>query len=76
VLSLAVCATLTSPAGAADAGRMAAGSSRLGDPDLALDMAGVVFAFNAVNRVADARGVELEYRFLRAAAAYPFTSRG
>jgi hypothetical protein len=28
-------------------------------------MAGVVFAFNTVNRVADARRVQLEYRFLR-----------
>src|SRR5262249_52726570 len=65
VLSLAVYATLTSPAGAADAGRLAAALSRLEDTELALDMAGVVFAFNAVNRVADARRVQLEYRFLR-----------
>ena len=30
-----------------------------------LDLAGVVFAFNTCNRVADARRVRLEYRFLR-----------
>jgi hypothetical protein len=28
-------------------------------------MAGVVFAFNTINRIADARRVQLEYRFLR-----------
>ena len=58
-------ATLAAPAGTADADRIATATIRLGDPGLALEMAGVVFAFNAVNRVADARRVRLEYRFLR-----------
>jgi hypothetical protein len=65
VLALAVCTTLASPAGAAGAEWMSSALSSLGDTDLALDMAGVVFAFNAVNRIADARRVKLEYRFLR-----------
>ena len=34
-------------------------------PDLLLETAGVVFAFNAINRIADARRVRLEYSFLR-----------
>jgi hypothetical protein len=36
-----------------------------GDSELVLEMAGVVFAFNTVNRVADARRVKLEFLFLR-----------
>ena len=65
VLALGVDATLSSPARGVDAVRLAEGVAVIGDLDLALDMAGVVFAFNTVNRVADARRVELEYASLR-----------
>ena len=65
VLALAVYATLASPVRKADADWIASASARIGDSDLLLDMAGVVFAFNTVNRVADARRVQLEYQFLR-----------
>jgi hypothetical protein len=44
---------------------IASAAARIGDSDLLLETAGVVFAFNTVNRIADARRVRLEYRFLR-----------
>jgi hypothetical protein len=65
VLALAVYATLASPANESDLERIASAAARIGDVDTVLEMAGVVFAFNVVNRVADARRVPLEYRVLR-----------
>ena len=44
---------------------IASAAARIGDADLLLETAGVVFAFNTINRIADARRVRLEYRFLR-----------
>ena len=44
---------------------MASAAARVGDADLLVEMAGVVFAFNTINRIANARRVQLEYRFLR-----------
>jgi hypothetical protein len=44
---------------------IASAAARVGDPDLLLETAGVVFAFNTINRIADARRVRLEYSFLR-----------
>jgi hypothetical protein len=44
---------------------IASAAARVGDPDLLLETAGVVFAFNTINRIADARRVRLEYNFLR-----------
>jgi hypothetical protein len=48
-----------------DVAWIASAAARIGDPDLLLEMAGVVFAFNTINRIASARRVQLEYRFLR-----------
>jgi len=64
-LGLAVYATLVSPAGPEDFERIVTATAELGDQCLALETAGVVFAFNTVNRVADARRVALEYRWIR-----------
>jgi hypothetical protein len=44
---------------------IASAAARIDDADLLLETAGVVFAFNTINRIADARRVQLEYRFLR-----------
>jgi hypothetical protein len=44
---------------------IASAAARIGDADLLLEAAGVVFAFNTINRIADARRVRLEYNFLR-----------
>jgi alkylhydroperoxidase family enzyme len=65
VIALAVFATLAGPVDAEQAEVIAGATAEIGDPDLALDMTGVVFTFNTANRVADARRVELEYRRLR-----------
>lgn len=64
-MALATHATLASPLGAADFDWIASAASRIGDEDLLIEAAGVMFAFNFVNRIADARRVRLEYRFLR-----------
>jgi alkylhydroperoxidase family enzyme len=65
IVALAAHATVASPLGEADVDWIASAAARLGDSDLLLETAGVVFAFNLINRVADARRVRLEYRFLR-----------
>lgn len=65
VLALALYATLASPASPAQAVEITAAAAALADPDLVLEMAGVVFTFNGINRIADARRVSLEYRWLR-----------
>lgn len=49
----------------ADLDWIAAAAARVGDENLLLETVGVVFAFNTINRIADARRVQLEYRFLR-----------
>jgi len=64
-VALAVLATIGSPLRDADVAWIASAAKRIGDPDLLLETAGVVFAFNTINRIADARRVRLEYRFLR-----------
>jgi hypothetical protein len=48
-----------------DVAWIASAAARIGDTDLLLEIAGVVFAFNTINRIASARRVQLEYRFLR-----------
>src|SRR5579872_4375710 len=65
LVALAVHATVASPLSGVDADWVAAVSDRIGDADLLRETAGVVFAFNTINRIADARRVRLEYRFLR-----------
>ena len=65
LVALAVHATIASPVEDLDAAWIASAAERVGDANLLLETAGVVFAFNAINRVADARRVPLEYRFLR-----------
>lgn len=65
LVALAAHATIASPLTDVDIGWIASAAARIGDADLLLEMAGVLFAFNAINRVADARRVRLEYRFLR-----------
>lgn len=65
LVALAAHATVASPLTELDLDWIASASARIGDTDLVLETAGVVFAFNAINRVADARRVQLEYRFLR-----------
>ncbi len=64
-MALAAHATLASPLGDVDVNWIASAAARIGDEDLLLEAAGVVFAFNFINRIADARRVRLEYRFLR-----------
>ena len=65
LVALAAHATLASPLGELDFDWIASAAARVGDEDLLIEAAGVVFAFNFINRIADARRVRLEYRFLR-----------
>ena len=65
LVALAVHTTINSPFTDVDSGWMASAADRIGDQDLLLELAGVVFAFNTINRIANALQVELEYRFLR-----------
>ncbi len=65
LIALAAHATIASPVTHLDVDWIASAAARIGDADLLLETAGVVFAFNAVNRIADARRVRLEYEFLR-----------
>jgi alkylhydroperoxidase family enzyme len=65
LVALAAHATIASPVTHLDVDWIASAAARIGDADLVLETAGVVFAFNAVNRIADARRVRLEYGFLR-----------
>lgn len=64
LLALAVHATVVSPQDL-DVDWIASVAARVGDPELIRDAAGVVFAFNTINRIADARRVQLEYRLFR-----------
>jgi alkylhydroperoxidase family enzyme len=65
LVALAAHATIASPLGDVDVAWIASAADRVDDTDLLLETAGVVFAFNTINRIADARRVQLEYRFLR-----------
>jgi alkylhydroperoxidase family enzyme len=65
LVALAALATTASPLKDVDVDWIASAAARIGDEDLLLETAGVVFAFNTINRIADARRVRLEYRFLR-----------
>jgi hypothetical protein len=65
LVALAAHATIASPLGEVDVAWIASAAARIGDGDLLRELAGVVFAFNTINRIADARRVQLEYRFLR-----------
>jgi hypothetical protein len=65
LVALAAHATSASPLSDVDVEWIASAAARIGDSDLLLETAGVVFAFNTINRIADARRVRLEYRFLR-----------
>jgi hypothetical protein len=62
---LAAHATIASPLQDVDVHWIASAVARIGDEVLLLEAAGVAFAFNLINRIADARQVRLEYRFLR-----------
>ena len=64
LVALAVHATIASPT-EVDADWIASVAARVDDAELLLETSGVVFAFNTINRIADARQVKLEYRFLR-----------
>jgi hypothetical protein len=64
-VALAAHATSASPLGDVDVAWIASAAARIGNADLLLEIAGVVFAFNTINRIASARRVQLEYRFLR-----------
>jgi alkylhydroperoxidase family enzyme len=65
LVALAAHVTIASPSRDLDVDWIASVAARVEDPDLLLETAGVVFAFNTINRIADARRVRLEYRFLR-----------
>jgi hypothetical protein len=65
LLALAAHATIASHLGDVDVDWIASAAVRIGDQGLLLETAGVVFAFNFINRIADARRVLLEHRFLR-----------
>jgi alkylhydroperoxidase family enzyme len=65
LVALAAHATIASPVRDVDLDWIASAAARIGDTELLLETAGVVFAFNTINRIADARRVRLEYRYLR-----------
>jgi alkylhydroperoxidase family enzyme len=65
LVALAAHATIAAPVTHLDVDWIASAAARTGDLGLLLETAGVVFAFNAINRIADARRVRLEYSFLR-----------
>lgn len=65
LLAIAVVTTTSSPLRDEDADWITSTASRIRDKDLVLEAAGVVFGFNTINRIADARRVPLEFRFLR-----------
>jgi hypothetical protein len=65
LVALAAYATVASPLGEIDVDWIASAADRIGDEDLLLEMAGVGFTFNTMNRIADACRVALEYRFVR-----------
>jgi alkylhydroperoxidase family enzyme len=65
LVAMAAHVTIASPITAVDFDWIASAAARIGDENLLLETAGVVFAFNTINRIADARRVRLEYRFLR-----------
>jgi hypothetical protein len=65
LVALAAHATIASPLGEVDVDWIASAAARVGDEDLLRETAGVVFTFNTINRIADARRVRLEYHFLR-----------
>ncbi len=65
LVALGAHATIASPLGEVDLDWIASAAARVGDEDLLRETAGVVFTFNTINRIADARRVPLEYRFLR-----------
>jgi hypothetical protein len=65
LVALAAHATVASPLSEVDVGWIASAAARVGDDDLLREVAGVIFTFNTINRIADARRVRLEYRFLR-----------
>src|SRR4051812_31925683 len=65
LVALAAHATIASPLGEVDINWIASAVARIVDEDLLLEAVGVGFAFNTINRIADARRVQLEYRFLR-----------
>jgi hypothetical protein len=64
-VALAAHATTASATRDLDLNWIASVAEYIGDADLLLEAVGVVFAFNTINRIADARRVQLEYRFLR-----------
>lgn len=64
-MPLAVLTTIGSPLRGVDVEWIASAANRIGNSDLLLETAGVVFAFNTINRIADARRVRLEAHFLR-----------
>lgn len=65
LVALAAHATIASPFRDVDVAWIASASARIGDSDLLVEMAGVVFAFNTINRIANSLRVQLEYRVLR-----------
>ena len=65
LVALAVLMTHASSTSELDVEWIGSVANGIGDPNLLLETAGVAFAFNTINRIADARRVPLEYRFLR-----------
>jgi alkylhydroperoxidase family enzyme len=65
LIVLATIATIGSPLTDESLDRFTTVATRIGDTDLLRETAGVIFAFNTINRIADARRVPLEFRFLR-----------
>lgn len=65
LVALAVLATTALPLSDVEVDWIVSAAARIGDEDLLLEAAGVLFAFNTINRIADARRVRLEFRFLR-----------
>lgn len=65
LVTIAAHATVASPFTDVDIAWIASAAARIEDTNLLVETAGVVFAFNTINRIANALQVQLEYRFLR-----------
>lgn len=65
LVAIAAHVTIASPTPELDLDSIASAAARIGNENLLLESTGVVFAFNTINRIADARRVRLEFGFLR-----------
>lgn len=65
LVAMAAQLTISSPLKGPDISWTTSAAAQIADENLLLESAGVMFAFNTINRIADARRVRLEWRFVR-----------